>query len=63
MVILKKIVIPGEGLQFFSRWIQLFPGWGIQLLIPTETYRTCDFPGGGRDSPSPTTSGSAHAGL
>ena len=22
-------------------------GWGVQLLIPMETYRTCDFPGGG----------------
>ena len=31
----------GEGVQHFAR------GEGIQLLIPIETYRTFDFPGGG----------------
>ena len=36
--------VRGEGCPAFSR------GWG-QFAIPTETYRTCDFPGGGGSGP------------
>ena len=31
----------------FSRGVQLFPGWGVQMQISIETHITCDFPGGG----------------
>ena len=45
-MVLKANKIPeGAGVQHFPG-AQLFPG-RIQLLIPIETYRTCDFPGGG----------------
>ena len=37
---------------------QLFPGEGVQMLIPIETYITCVFPKGGLDPYTP--SGSAH---
>ena len=37
----------------FSRRVQLFPGGGVQLLIPIETHITCDFPGGWVWTPSP----------
>ena len=45
--------VRGEGCPAFSR------GWG-QFAIPTETYRTCDFPGGGGVWTSCPHSGSAH---
>ena len=55
-----------EGIQWFiSRKTMIFQGreWGrvFQLLIPMETYRICDFPGGGGSNPVPIPfSGLAH---
>ena len=37
----------------FLGGVQLFPGGGVQLYIPIQTYRTCDFTGGGVQTPSP----------
>ena len=67
MVISKKTTIfQGlRGVPTFSRGgggVQLFPEWrggGVQMLISIETHITCDFPGGGVQTPYPP-SGSAH---
>ena len=42
------VIFPGDPT--FSRW-----GWGIQLIIPMDTYRSCDFL-----TPLSTPSGSVH---
>ena len=48
-----------EGVQHFTRGVQLFPG-GSNCLLPLETHITCDFPGGS-GPPVPPPSGSALA--
>ena len=57
----KSITFQGSrGGPTFSRGegVQIFPGGGVQLLIPYKNPYTCDFPGGGSGPPVPP-SGSA----
>ena len=61
------VYIDGKTLTFKGsrgRGSKIFQGGStftseITLIIPLETYRTCDFPGGGL-TPHPTPSGTAH---
>ena len=49
----KSIIFQGSGGgPTFSRVVQLFPG-GSNCLFPIETHITCDFPGGGVQTPCP----------
>ena len=49
------------GVQHFPSRSNYFQGWGFKLLIPIETYTTCDFRGRGPDLLSP--SGSVHVNV
>ena len=52
----KNIIFQGPGGAKFFQWGggQLFPGGGVQLLIPyIKTHITCDFPRGGGGSGPP----------
>ena len=65
----RKLLFPGfrgssiinpEGSTIFQG-VQLFPGWGIQMLFSIETHITCEFSaGGGGGGRAPPPSGSAH---
>ena len=44
------------GLIDMGGGVQLFPGVGVQKLIPIETHITCDFPKGGSRPLSPSES-------
>ena len=60
----------GKGVQHFPGGPNLFQGGGVKLftggvgvqMLILETYRTCDFPGGGANplSPSPLDSACDH---
>ena len=57
----RKLLFPGfrgssiinpRGSTIFQE-VQLFPGWGIQMLFSIETHITCEFSGGGGVGPLP----------